>query len=150
MWGIYQDRITAIDKQIQQVMNELPMGINAHTHLGHSRQDLQSLLNLLSPELIEFDHALTQAREAVAVFAPADFALHINNQCGDLRVSQSFIEAFKIVFFALVKADEVDWLHIDFYYENNQLSITSDPPLAQYLDQQFWTHQMAASILGLN
>ena len=85
----------------------------------------------------------------MAPLTPADFALHINNQCGDLMVSQSFIEAFKIAFFALVDADEVDWLHIDFYYKNNQIVLRSDPPLAQYLDQSVWIQQVALKILGL-
>ena len=149
LWSIYQEYLTTICKDITQVQADLPIGTESQAKLNQSLNEMKSLITLLTPELIRFDEALVKARQSVAPLTPADFALHINNQCGELMVNQSFIEAFKIAFFALVDADEVDWLHIDFYYENKQIVVQSDPPLAQYLDQSIWTHQVALAILGL-
>ena len=149
LWSIYQEYLTTICKGITQVQADLPIGTESQAKLNQSLNEMKSLITLLTPELIRFDEALVKARQAVAPLTPADFALHINNQCGELMVNQSFIEAFKIAFFALVDADEVDWLHIDFYYKNEQIVVRSDPPLAHYLDQEIWTHQVALAILGL-
>ena len=149
LWSIYQEYLTTICKDITQVQADLPIGTESQAKLNQSLNEMKSLITLLTPELIRFDEALVKARQSVAPLTPADFALHINNQCGELMVNQSFIEAFKIAFFALIDADEVDWLHIDFYYENKQIVVQSDPPLAQYLDQSIWTHQVALTILGL-
>ena len=149
LWDQYENHLSSIYDTLTQVQQALPIGTDGHTKLNHSLNEIKTLQVLLSPSLIPFDEALVRARQAVAPLTPADFALHLNNQCGELMVSQSFIEAFKIAFFALVNADEVDWLHIDLYYRDGQLVLKSDPPLSQYLDPSLSIHQVALTILGL-
>ena len=46
-------------------------------------------------------------------------------------------------------ADEVDWLHIDLYWDGSVLSVQSDPPLERYLEGNSWAEQLALSTFGL-
>ena len=94
--------------------------------------------------------AITEVRQAVAPLTPAEFAFYINDQTEGLMVTRAFVEAFKVAFFAVIAADEVDWLHVDFYWDQGRLDVKSDPPLAHYLDVTRWEEQLALELLGLS
>ena len=151
LYEIYLSQLNQVQEQLNQVYTSLPVGIDIKSQVRQVIGQLEELSTLLDPSLMPFSEAIVRARQVVAPLTPADFSLHINDQTGDLEVSLAFIEAFKVAFLALVTADEVDWLHIDFINENGRLKVSSDPPLKRYLNaSSHWTQKMAIDVLGLD
>ena len=142
--------IEHIDSHLNTIEGCLPAGVSASVCVREARAQLEELRALIDPTPIPFSEALIEARQAVAPLTPAEFALHINDQTGDLIVPRAFIEAFKVAFLAVVNADEVDWLHVDFYWRDGTLEVQSDPLLASYLDANHWGEQLALELLGLS
>ena len=104
--------------------------------LGETIAQLDELQLLLDPTPISLEEALTTARREVAALTPAEFSLYINNQAPALQVTRAFIEAFKIAFFAVVSADEPDWLHLDITEIGGHIEVRSDPPIQNYLQRR--------------
>ena len=151
---LFQMKLSQALAQIRSVQSTFPIALSGASELQRALTHLSDLNELLDPSFFSFKEAIVRARQAVAPITPPDFALHINDQTNDgqreLYVTERFVEAFKIVYFELVRADEYDWLHIDFFSEDGRLKLKSDPPLLPYLKTDEWAHRFAIEVLGLS
>ena len=141
--------LSDMSQRLEMLREILPVGVTASVQVREALSQIESLRTLIDPTPIPFGQAVTEVRQAVAPLTPADFAFHINDQTQNLTVTRSFIEAFKVAFLSVISADEVDWLHVDFFWEEGKLRVTSDPPLTYYLDPHRWEEQLALELLGL-